>query len=1001
MKCIYPSHSIVSVSQARKRDIFKELREGIGRKGGNSDLRQVTFEFERPSAQYTLQEVLLDHRKAAFLYEFVETQEKETTTSSLSSQEWIKGTEESLQLWLDLYEFTEHLKRYPQAKNESERVKEWFSLRERVLSLSPEEIGGNSSIEEVLSVLSSKLEESIMGDFRSSVWWARMVAHLNYSPPFFAIPYCMFLYDKVLRDVFMVHLLSIGHQFWLNAWVMVEELVRPILRRLLTDEISQEGGEEVEEEGFDKLATSEGLIAVVQSLWDYFLAPDSPCELSGLANSCPAVSLLRNVSIDHYTVIGYETKEVACPATELWNMIGEICCTAQSYINCHLVQSDWATFKLGPLYEMMCCTLLVELRKLGLGKECKPGSTLTSHTFDDVWPSVDHDRLVQNLIRTCQLAEDVSTHRLPVSAIPSISAPPKFSHISSSQARFNGPHAPCNSVSNKLALTPLIDGQPSFTTNVDWIIKFESNVLHDGTGGILRTHCIPVSDVAVSLHARQVNIPENLEPFLYPDLPGQGGHHGYTIIGAEKEQSPPLELFSFVAPPHSATGASFLGICLLVHKPTYFSTCSADANLPLTASNSDRERSTDKEERNVVGSRQSNCNTSTLSGADSLPHSTNLHTEDKCNDESNCDSKLLLHSKEQRTPAYFPCGICTLIECGSFGKQEDAQHRLYQTASLRQGFFSYFQEFKESILREDAIHQPSIMKPTSSDCSVLHHHWSDMNSVSLREEVLPFLKKKEYEISPSSAHNFIPIIRAMSPRHVCTIVTALLSEQKVILVSKSKAYLPIACDALLGLLYPLSWKHVYLPLVPNRMVSTLPQCPVPFFIGILANHLECDESSVNIPDDVIVLNLVTGRISGSFTATSSIKQHQLPYELDDIHEDLIKLLLPEMKDFYCLMESCNKPEKLQQELHSADDNDEKLERSIRLLFCNAISKLLAGVSECCVAIETGDLELTRFFDESAFARAKQLQSYKDVYNTNGLIQLFCRSQMLSVHLCSI
>ncbi len=956
-----------SVSQARKRDLLKELKEGIGRKGGSSELRQVIFQFERPSAKYTLQEIILDPRKAAFLYCFVEIQRDEAS----SPQQYIKvkETEKLLQFWLEIYELVEHLKRYP-AVNVSERIKKVFNLHEGVLSTANLEIDSNSSLEKVLSALTSELEESIMVDFRSSIWWSRMVAHLDHSSPFFSIPYCMFLYDKVLRDVFMMHLLGIGHQFWLKAWIIVQELVRPMLRDLLTDETSQEDGKEgakKEEEGIDKLTPSEGrLIDVARGLWDGFLAPDSPCELSGLADSCPAVYLLQSMLVDQYTVRGYgpHKEKVAHPPMKLWNMIGEACFSAQSYIDCHLVQSNWTDFRLGSLYEMMCCTLLVDLNKSGFRKEYETGSTIPSNIFDDVWTSVDHGMLLQNLIRACKMAKDVSKHHIPVTSMtPSISGPRP---------------AQCNSVLPPL--TPLKDGggrRPSLTT-VDWLVQFESNI-HDGTVGILRKLCIPVSDVAVSIHARQggTTIPENLEPFLYPDLPEKGGHRDLEKIGMN-EQPPPPELFSFVAPSRSTDGASFLGVCLLVHKQ-YFGTTTASVDVK------------DLPSPVLIST------TSTSPGTDSLPLS-HLQTDNgEC--QSNCDNApLLLPRTERRSgPEYLPCGICILTEYVSFGKYEDdAQHRFHLTTILRRSLSSYFQEFKESILKEGTV-EPSIMsspssRSSSSSSNIIHHHWSEMNSKTLSDEIIPFLNKK-YQVS--AFPDFMSVIRAMGPRHVCTIMTALLSEQKVVLISKSKAFLPIACDTLLGLLYPLSWKHVYLPLVPRQLASTLPQCPVPFFLGVPADYL-VDESSVKIPDDVTVLDLDTGRLSGSFITPTPMQQ-QLD-QLDDIHEELVKLLVPEIEDFYCLVGSCNKPEKRQQQLHSSDD-DEGLELSVRLLFRNAVSKLLTGASECCVTIRTGTFESTRLFHESAFAQFKHSQGYKGAFNRSGLIQLFSKSQMFSAHIC--
>ncbi len=962
----------------------------------------MTFQFERLHGKHTIHEVLLDPRKTTFLNGFLEAQKNRNLPSS---PWWTKGTSKLLPLYLEAYELIEKLKRYPRA-NYSERNNEWPRLRHRILSANLEGIDVNISLEDALSVLSTKFENGIMMDFRLSVWWARMVAYLDCSPPFFAIPYCMFLYDKVLQDVFMMHLLSRGHQFWLKAWAVIEEKVCPMLRCLqaAAEKISRENGEEEEENtgGFDTLTECEGIRSVALGLWDCFLAPGAPCELFGLRDLDPDICLLRSMLADHqHTVRNYALKEATiCPANELQDiiLIGETCCLAHRHIELHLAQSDWVPFRLSSLYERMCCTILDEAQRLGLEKEWESGGTVPFHTFDEVWPSVDHGMLLHNLTRSCKLPEGVSMHQLPVRSTSSISGPPrkhKFYHSSSSHARCVNESRDAPRNSKPELTTPFMDDPSSFTTTVDWLVQFESNV-HEETIGIQRSQCIPVSDLAVSLHARKGNIPVNLDPFLCPDLPEQGGghqqHHSFMRASGAKTQPPPPELFSFIAPSQRADGAGLLGVCLLVYKRNFGATSLVDISPPLLAVSIPGEESTERE--SVAAGCSQSCSFS--NSPVSLPMSPNVHKNGEGKDaESNSDDSAtveLLVRTTERKPEYLPCGICILTECEPFSRQEDAHHRLYQTATLRQGLYNYFQEFKESIMKEEG----NDVKTMSQNSSIVHP-WSEMNSESLCQEILPFVKNCE-TVPLASAHDFLCIVRTMSPRHVCTIMTALLSEQKVVLVSKSKALLPIACDVLLGLLHPLSWLHVYVPLVPRQMASVLPQCPVPFLLGVPSNYLAGESSSMKIPDDVLVLDIDTGRISGSFTPTT--KHQQQPYQLDDIHEELIKLLVPEVENFHCLLGSYNTTmQSGERNLHSVDV--EKLVLSIQLLFSNAISKLLTGVSECCVTLGTDTFESIRLFHESAFASVKQSQGYRDLHSTNGLIQLFTKSQMLSAHICSI
>ena len=49
-------------------------------------------------------------------------------------------------------------------------------------------------------------------------------------------------------------------------------------------------------------------------------------------------------------------------------------------------------------------------------------------------------------------------------------------------------------------------------------------------------------------------------------------------------------------------------------------------------------------------------------------------------------------------------------------------------------------------------------------------------------------------------------------------VEALALEKRVILLAKDVAVLAPCCEALLGLLFPFSWSHVYIPFLPYDLL---------------------------------------------------------------------------------------------------------------------------------------------------------------------------------------
>ena len=100
-------------------------------------------------------------------------------------------------------------------------------------------------------------------------------------------------------------------------------------------------------------------------------------------------------------------------------------------------------------------------------------------------------------------------------------------------------------------------------------------------------------------------------------------------------------------------------------------------------------------------------------------------------------------------------------------------------------------------------------------------------------------------------------------RRVIEVVRALLTEQKILVTSKyfifvsaltscvrsSKTMLSAACECFVSFLYPLSWSHVYVPVMPYSMNGFL-SSPTPFIIGILTENLP---KAPEIPDVSILV----------------------------------------------------------------------------------------------------------------------------------------------------
>eukprot|EP01047_Picozoa_sp_COSAG01_P052979 COSAG01_NODE_5631_length_4130_cov_193.096750_5_plen_226_part_00 len=83
--------------------------------------------------------------------------------------------------------------------------------------------------------------------------------------------------------------------------------------------------------------------------------------------------------------------------------------------------------------------------------------------------------------------------------------------------------------------------------------------------------------------------------------------------------------------------------------------------------------------------------------------------------------------------------------------------------------------------------------------------------------------------SPFSDVNFVPLFARLSVNHVVTLFGALLSERRVLLVSGKLSRLSACAHAAVALLYPFSWQHVFIPILPQKMIH-LTTAPMPYLM---------------------------------------------------------------------------------------------------------------------------------------------------------------------------
>ena len=121
---------------------------------------------------------------------------------------------------------------------------------------------------------------------------------------------------------------------------------------------------------------------------------------------------------------------------------------------------------------------------------------------------------------------------------------------------------------------------------------------------------------------------------------------------------------------------------------------------------------------------------------------------------------------------------------------------------------------------------------------------------TINDKELDFYRIANYGKLWDTNENYIEtLFRLLNYEQIITAWEGLLLEKKLILICSSKAILFIVANALINLLFPFNWIHVYIPILPEKLKLFI-ESPVPLIIGI-SFHIDINE----LPTDSLILNI--------------------------------------------------------------------------------------------------------------------------------------------------
>ncbi|XP_072290958.1 DENN domain-containing protein 2A isoform X2 [Eucyclogobius newberryi] len=127
--------------------------------------------------------------------------------------------------------------------------------------------------------------------------------------------------------------------------------------------------------------------------------------------------------------------------------------------------------------------------------------------------------------------------------------------------------------------------------------------------------------------------------------------------------------------------------------------------------------------------------------------------------------------------------------------------------------------------------------------------------------------------------DFECLFSSLSLRLLLKVFASLLLERRVIFTADKLSTLSQCCHAVVALLYPFTWQHTYIPVLPASMLDIV--CtPTPFIVGLLSSSLpRLKELPI---EEVLVVDLGNSRFLRQLDDEDSILPHKLQAALEHV-----------------------------------------------------------------------------------------------------------------------
>ncbi|OQR70889.1 myotubularin-related protein 13-like [Tropilaelaps mercedesae] len=250
---------------------------------------------------------------------------------------------------------------------------------------------------------------------------------------------------------------------------------------------------------------------------------------------------------------------------------------------------------------------------------------------------------------------------------------------------------------------------------------------------------------------------------------------------------------------------------------------------------------------------------------------------------------------------------------------------------------------------------------------------------------LQVIEPRKFAAVPVTGTSVYSLFSQLSAHNVVQLLCAAMAEFKIVLFSQSHLRLQQSCHAVISLMYPFQYTHVYIPLLPSALIEVL-NTPTPFIMGCHASLRD----EIHDIYDVMMVDLD----SGSLDVPQCVRIPALPDTLlQRLHADLCSALQPELLTaddaFPSDAPSCgNGPTNSGRDRSSGGREDPAaLDKRIRAIFLRMFAQMLQGY-RCCLTVVRVHPKPLVVFDRAAFLSRREVAKNKSEFVEKLLESMF-------------